>query len=122
MHPKVHSPGFLNLVNAAKERVQEINIDQYKEMVANGTSHTLIDVREDNEWQAGHVQGATHSARASSSVTSKPDSPTKRRHSSSIAAVGIARRSPPIRSARWATLPQFPWMAVGEPCSRLGCH
>jgi rhodanese-related sulfurtransferase len=58
--PKHHSEGFLSLVNDAKSRVKEIDIEQYKEMVASGDPHVLVDVREDNEWTAGHVAGAVH--------------------------------------------------------------
>lgn len=57
---KVHSPGFLALVNAAKAHVREIDIESYKEMVATGEPHRLVDVREDGEWAAGHASGATH--------------------------------------------------------------
>jgi rhodanese-related sulfurtransferase len=53
-----HNPGFLALVNAAKQRVAEIGIDQYKEMAAAGTPHVLIDVREESEYAAGHAAGA----------------------------------------------------------------
>jgi rhodanese-related sulfurtransferase len=51
-----HNEGFLALVNDAKSRVKEINIDEYKTM----PGHLLIDVREDNEWAAGHAAGAIH--------------------------------------------------------------
>jgi rhodanese-related sulfurtransferase len=53
-----HSEGFLALVNDAKSRVKEIGIEDYKEMPREG--HLLIDVREDNEWAAGHAAGAMH--------------------------------------------------------------
>ena len=53
-----HSEGFLALVNDAKSRVKEIGIEDYKKMPAGG--HLLIDVREDNEWAAGHAAGAMH--------------------------------------------------------------
>jgi rhodanese-related sulfurtransferase len=53
-----HNPGFLGLVNDAKSRVKEVNIDEYKKMPKQG--HVLIDVREDSEWQAGHATGAVH--------------------------------------------------------------
>ena len=53
-----HSEGFLTLVNDAKSRVKEISIDDYKKMPREG--HLLIDVREDNEWAAGHAAGAVH--------------------------------------------------------------
>jgi rhodanese-related sulfurtransferase len=55
---KSHSPGFLALVNDAKSRVKEINIDQYQKMPREG--HVLIDTREDREWDAGHAAGAVH--------------------------------------------------------------
>ena len=55
-----HSPGFLNLVNDAKSRIDQMNIDSYLRMRAAGEDHVLIDTREDNEWAAGHVAGAVH--------------------------------------------------------------
>jgi rhodanese-related sulfurtransferase len=55
-----HNPGFLKLVNDAKGRVAEIDIEGYKAMLAAGEPHILIDTREDNEWAAGHVKGALH--------------------------------------------------------------
>jgi rhodanese-related sulfurtransferase len=53
-----HNPGFLALVNDAKSRVKQIDIDQYKKMAAG--DHVLIDTREDREWEAGHATGAVH--------------------------------------------------------------
>ena len=58
--PKGHNPGFLSLVNDAKSRIKEINIEQYKQMVASKDPHVLIDTREESEWSAGHAAGATH--------------------------------------------------------------
>jgi rhodanese-related sulfurtransferase len=55
-----HSPEFLNLVNDAKSRVKEIDIERYKKMRSAADPHLLIDTREDNEWAAGHVKGAAH--------------------------------------------------------------
>jgi rhodanese-related sulfurtransferase len=55
-----HSEGFLKLVNEAKSRVQEIDVAGYREMLASSQEHVLIDVREDNEFAAGHAQGALH--------------------------------------------------------------
>ena len=55
-----HNPEFLNLVNDAKSRVPEIDIERYKGMVAAGEPHLLIDTREESEWNAGHVKGAIH--------------------------------------------------------------
>ena len=58
--PKHHSPAFLALVNDAKSRVQQIDIEQYQTMVRTGDPHVLVDVREDSEWNAGHIAGAVH--------------------------------------------------------------
>src|SRR5450631_3019361 len=55
---KGHNPGFLKLVDDAKLRVKEVTIDEYKAMPREG--HILVDVREDNEWSAGHAKGAVH--------------------------------------------------------------
>src|SRR6266404_3587935 len=60
MHPKVHKPGFLALVQEAKTRVHEVSIADYKSMAASGEPHLLVDVREDTEWAAGHAAGAVH--------------------------------------------------------------
>lgn len=55
-----HSEGFLALVNDAKSRIREVTVEETKEwMKANNSVH-LIDVREDNEWQAAHAAGAEH--------------------------------------------------------------
>ncbi|MBY0507769.1 MAG: sulfurtransferase [Bryobacteraceae bacterium] len=53
-----HNEGFLRLVADAKTRVQEIDIDTYKTQLAE--PHVLVDVREESEWNAGHVAGAIH--------------------------------------------------------------
>jgi rhodanese-related sulfurtransferase len=55
-----HNPGFLDLVNDAKSRVQEIDIEGYKRMRDAGEPHILVDTREESEWNAGHVKGAVH--------------------------------------------------------------
>jgi rhodanese-related sulfurtransferase len=55
-----HNPEFLKLVDDAKSRVKETDINGYKKMVANGEKPLLIDTREDNEWTAGHAVGAVH--------------------------------------------------------------
>jgi rhodanese-related sulfurtransferase len=55
-----HSPEFLKLVNDAKSRIQQIDIEAYKKIAAAGEKHILIDTREDGEWTAGHVAGAVH--------------------------------------------------------------
>jgi rhodanese-related sulfurtransferase len=55
-----HSEGFLKLVNDAKTRVKEIDIDAYRKLLASAEPHLLVDTREESEWAAGHVAGAIH--------------------------------------------------------------
>ncbi len=55
-----HSEGFLRLVNDAKSRIREVTVEQTRERMDSDPSVKLIDVREDNEWQAGHAAGANH--------------------------------------------------------------
>ena len=57
---KHHTEGFLAIVNDAKKRIHEIDIEEYKRMRAAGTAGQLVDVREDNEWDAAHAEGAMH--------------------------------------------------------------
>ena len=52
-----HSEGFLNIVNDAKSRIREVTV---AETQARNAEAKLIDVREDNEWEAGHAAGAIH--------------------------------------------------------------
>src|SRR5262249_8392662 len=58
-----HNPGFLKLVDDAKARVQQIDLEGYKKMRDAGDEHILVDTREDNEFAAGHVAGALHLSR-----------------------------------------------------------
>ena len=55
-----HSEGFLKLVNDAKSRIREVSVDETRERMTANHGVRLIDVREDNEWQAAHAAGAEH--------------------------------------------------------------
>ena len=55
-----HNPEFLKLVNDAKSRIQETDINGYRKMLASGERTLLIDTREESEWAAGHATGALH--------------------------------------------------------------
>lgn len=62
MAHKKHSPGFLALVEEARPRVRELSVADTRQAVDGGSAR-LIDVREDNEWEAGHARGAQHVGR-----------------------------------------------------------
>jgi rhodanese-related sulfurtransferase len=55
-----HSPGFLKIVSEAAAHVKEVDIEQARQRLSNNTSAVLLDVREDNEWAAGHAREAVH--------------------------------------------------------------
>ena len=54
---KQHSPGFLAVVANAKSRVREISITELQQLPQ---PYVLVDVREDREWQIGHLPNAVH--------------------------------------------------------------
>jgi rhodanese-related sulfurtransferase len=54
-----HSPEFLKLVDDAKSRVREVNVDAARGQLESGEAK-LIDVREESEWEAGHARGALY--------------------------------------------------------------
>jgi len=56
-----HSKEFEKLVNDIRANVREITVAETLERVERGA--TLIDVREDNEWDASHAAGAEHIGR-----------------------------------------------------------
>ena len=55
-----HAPGFLAIVNDAKKRVKEWGFRDVKKRLDAGEKFTLVDVREDKEWDQGHLPGAIH--------------------------------------------------------------
>ncbi len=55
-----HSEGFLKLVDDAKARIREVTVDETRSRMASNPEAKLIDVREDNEWEADHAAGADH--------------------------------------------------------------
>ena len=55
-----HSEGFLRLVNNAKGRIREVSVAKARERLQADPNVKLIDVREDEEWKAGHAAGASH--------------------------------------------------------------
>ena len=56
-----HSEEFRKLTDDAKSRINEVTVEETLRRIENGAS--LIDVREDNEWSAGHAAGAIHMGR-----------------------------------------------------------
>ena len=55
-----HTEGFLKLVNDAKSRIREVTVAETQERLKQNPTAKLIDVREDNEWNAAHDAGSVH--------------------------------------------------------------
>ncbi len=53
-----HSPGFLNLVNQARQKVRELSVEQSRERLRLNPSAILLDVREESEFTDEHAVGA----------------------------------------------------------------
>jgi rhodanese-related sulfurtransferase len=58
-----HPPRFLKIVDDAKTRVRETNVDTVKARMDRGDKFLLVDVREDNEFAKDHLPGAIHLGR-----------------------------------------------------------
>jgi rhodanese-related sulfurtransferase len=55
-----HSPRFLKIVDDARSRVRETNVDEIKARLDRGDRFVLVDVREESEWAKDHLPGAVH--------------------------------------------------------------
>ena len=55
-----HTPGFIALVDDAKTRIREVTVAETLARRAENPAMHLLDVREDNEWQQAHAEGARH--------------------------------------------------------------
>ncbi len=54
------SPGFVAICTDAKKHITEMTLEQMQELADKGENFVLIDVREDNEWEKGHLPNAIH--------------------------------------------------------------
>lgn len=57
---KQHAPSFLKIVDEARSRVRECTTQDVRTRLDRGELLTLIDVREESEFAAGHLPGAMH--------------------------------------------------------------
>jgi len=57
---KAHTPAFLAIAADAKTRVRECTVADVRAKQVAGEAFTLVDVREESEYAAGHLPGAIH--------------------------------------------------------------
>jgi len=55
-----HPPRFLKIVDDARSRVRETNVDAVKSRMDRGDKFLLVDVREESEFAKDHLPGAIH--------------------------------------------------------------
>ncbi len=55
-----HPPRFLKIVEDARSRVRETNVDEVKKRLDRGDKFLLVDVREESEFAHDHLPGAVH--------------------------------------------------------------
>ena len=55
-----HPPRFLKIVDDARTRIRETNVDDVKKRMDRGDKFLLVDVREESEFAKDHLPGAIH--------------------------------------------------------------
>lgn len=55
-----HPPRFLRIVDDARSRVRETNVNAVKARMDRGEKFLLVDVREESEFAKDHLPGAIH--------------------------------------------------------------
>ena len=57
---KKHTIKFLDIVNDAKSRIKETNVEEVKAKMDRGEKFILVDVREESEWEKGHITNSIY--------------------------------------------------------------
>jgi rhodanese-related sulfurtransferase len=55
-----HTPRFLKIVDDARSRVKETDVDAVKQRLDRGEKFMLVDVREESEYAKDHLPSAVH--------------------------------------------------------------
>ena len=55
-----HPPRFLKIVDDARSRIRETNVDEVKKRMDRGDKFLLVDVREESEFAKDQLPGALH--------------------------------------------------------------
>jgi len=57
---KDHSKKFLQFVDESKNRIKETDVDTVKSKIDKGDNFYLVDVREQDEWEKGHLPNSIY--------------------------------------------------------------
>jgi rhodanese-related sulfurtransferase len=52
-------PTYRELLNQVKSEIEEVDASRARDLLSSD-SHAVVDVREQNEWDEGHIPGAVH--------------------------------------------------------------
>jgi rhodanese-related sulfurtransferase len=58
-----HNPGFLQLVQQARQKIKECSVADVKVKLDRGEPFHFLDIREDHEYHVDHAKGAAHLGR-----------------------------------------------------------
>lgn len=76
---KTHSPAFLAYVEKRRAEVQELEVAELEAFLQAHPEANVVDIREDHEWEAGHLASAVHVGRGilerDAETTFAPDQP-----------------------------------------------
>ena len=69
---------YEDLVAEAKSKTQQVGVEEvHDDSVEDGEGVTILDVREPDEWEAGHVRGAKHLPRGLLELKASEELPDK---------------------------------------------
>ena len=88
---------YRELLAQVKDEIDEVPASDVLERLDDADRPLLLDVREQDEWQEGHLPGAIHLERGNLESRVEALIPTARARSSSTAPQARARRSPRSR-------------------------
>jgi len=57
---KHHSPRFVQFVDEVRKKIKETNVEKVMNRLDKKEQFFLVDVREESEWNSGHLPGAIH--------------------------------------------------------------
>lgn len=114
-----HHPGFLNVLEEAKRRIQVCTVAEVKAKLDRGETFHVLDVPEDYELANDHVKGARHLGLGVIERHSETGFPTNRPRSSCTAAEDFDLLWPPTVSAGWDLPLSSRWTAESVSGARL---
>src|SRR5437868_14809696 len=109
-----HSEGFLKIVDDAKSRIKEVSVEDTRARIAADPNARLIDVREDNEWDAAHAAGAIHTGKGIIERDIEATVPDKSTELILYCGGGYRRRWQQTYCRTWVTGMSSRWPAAGR--------